>query len=115
MTGSDLGDRHHVHNVVEFAVAPLREPEDLVASRGDFDRGGSILGGEVVPVGKMADVADVADYGGGHIGPHAENLSDARARRFARHLEALFVLPHLGVDAAQERKWAKWEPSCGPL
>jgi hypothetical protein len=34
---TDLGDRGHVDGVVEPTVAPPRQPENLVASRGDLE------------------------------------------------------------------------------
>jgi hypothetical protein len=98
---SGLGDCRHVDGVVEPAVAPPGQPEDLVTSRRDFDRRGAVVSGEVVPVGKAADINDVAEHGASHVRPDTEDLGERGARRFDRHLEALFGLPHLSVDAAQ--------------
>ena len=104
MAVRDLGDRGHVHGVVELAVAPPRQPEDLVASRGDFDWSGPVVGGEVVPVGKTVDVADITDHGGGYVRPDAEDLGNRGARRLDGHLETLFGLR---IWVSTRRKSAK--------
>src|SRR6516162_3646906 len=62
---ADLGDRGHMDGVVEAAVAAPGQPVDFPAARGDLDRGGAGVGGEVIPVREAGDVADVADDRGG--------------------------------------------------
>src|SRR5262249_28233203 len=48
---ADLGDRGHVDGVVEPSVAAPVQPPDLAAAAGHLDRGGAVVGGEVVPAG----------------------------------------------------------------
>ena len=52
MSVGDLGYRRHMEGVVQPALAPPREPEDFMATRGNFDQSSSVVGGEVVPAAK---------------------------------------------------------------
>ena len=70
----DLGDRGHVDGVVDAAVAAQRQPVDLAVPGGHLDRGGAVIGGEVIAAGEPGHVADVADDGGGDDGADAEDL-----------------------------------------
>ena len=77
---ADLGDGGHVDGVVELAVAAPGEPVDLAVAGGRLDRGGAVVGGEVVAGGESVDVADVAEHGRGDDGADAVDLGD-RGRR----------------------------------
>src|SRR6516165_3376352 len=63
---ADLGDRGHVDRVVEPAVAAQRQPVDLPAAGGHLDRGGAVVGGEVVAAGDPEHLPHVADDGAGN-------------------------------------------------
>ncbi|MDT4984011.1 MAG: hypothetical protein QOF95_1501, partial [Pseudonocardiales bacterium] len=77
---ADLGDRDHVDRVVELPVPAAGEPVDLAVTRGDLDRCGAVVGGEVVAVGEAVDVADVAEHRAGDDRPDAPDVGDGGAR-----------------------------------
>jgi hypothetical protein len=53
----DLGDRGHVDGVVDAAVAAQRQPADLAVPGGYLDRGGAVIGGEVITPGEPGNIA----------------------------------------------------------
>jgi hypothetical protein len=61
----DLGDRGHVDRVVDAPVAAQRQPVDLPVPGGHLDRGGAVIGGEVIAAGEAGHGADVTDDGAG--------------------------------------------------
>ena len=65
---TDLGDRGHVDRAVDPAVAAQRQAVDLAVPRRHLDRGGAVIGGEVIAAGKPDNVAGVADDGPGDDG-----------------------------------------------
>src|SRR6516165_7018125 len=75
----DLGDRGHVDRVVEPAVAAQRQPVDLPAAGGHLDRGGAVVGGEVIPASEPEYLAHVADDGAGDDRADAEQAGQAGA------------------------------------
>ena len=65
----DLGDRGHMDGVVDAPVAAQRQPVGLAVPGGHLDRGGAVVGGEVVAAGEPGHGDDVADDGGAMTGP----------------------------------------------
>jgi hypothetical protein len=101
VTEADLGDGGHVDGVVEAAVAPPRLPEDLSSSRGDLDRSGAVVGGEVVTAGEAGDVADVTDDDGGDDWTDSEHVGHCRLGRLDRCGDPLSGIAQLLVETAQ--------------
>src|SRR6266516_583367 len=75
----DLGDRGHVDRVVDAAVAAQRQAVDLAIPGGHLDRGGAVIGGEVVAAGEAGHVGDVAGDGAGDDRAGAEHLGEGGA------------------------------------
>src|SRR5438128_1816700 len=73
---ADLGDRGHVDGVVDAPVTAQRQPVDLAVPGGDFDRGGAVVGGEVVAAGEPGHLAGVGDHGGGDDRADTEDLGE---------------------------------------
>ena len=96
----ELGDRGHVDRVVDAAVAAQREPVDLAVPGGHLDRGGAVIGGEVIAAGEAGHVGDVADDGAGDDRADAEHLGEGGARDLDRGSELLAGAAQLGIQAA---------------
>jgi hypothetical protein len=97
----DLGDRGHVDRVVDAPVAAQRQAVDLPVPGGHLDRGGAVIGGEVIAAGEAGQVADVTDNGAGDHGADAEDLREGGAGVLDRGGQLLAAVAQLGVQAAQ--------------
>jgi hypothetical protein len=75
-------------------------PVDLPAAGGHLDRGGAVVGGEVVPASEPEHLADVADHGAGDDRADAEQAGQAGAGGFDRHGQFLVGVAQLGIQAA---------------
>jgi hypothetical protein len=98
---ADLGDRRHVHGVIEAAVAAPGQPVDLSVAGGHLDRRGAVIGSEVIPAGEPRRVAGLADDDGCHDRAHAEDPGKGGAGGLDRRRQLLPGLAHPGVDPAQ--------------
>src|SRR5262249_56835063 len=95
----DLGDRGHVDRVVESAVAAQRQPEDpLPAARGHLDRGGAVVGGEVVPASEPEHLAYIADDGAGDDRADPEQAGQAGPGGPSRGGQLRAGRPHLAPE-----------------
>ena len=70
------------------------------ATRGPFDRGGAVVGGEQIPVGEPSNVAGVTDQMRGEDRADAIDLGQRRARCFDGDTDPAVRLLQLGVEPA---------------
>ena len=68
---AELDDGHDVQGPVDPPVAGAGEPVAFLVAGGGVQRCGAVPGGEPVPVGEAADVADVGEQPGGAGGADA--------------------------------------------
>jgi hypothetical protein len=73
----------------------------LPLAGGHLDRGGAVVGREVVPAGEPRDGGDVADDGAAVDRTDADDLGDAGARAPDHGGEFLLGRAQLGIEAAQ--------------
>ena len=97
----DLGDGGHVDGVVEAPVAAPGQPEHLPLSRRHFDRGGAVVGSELVSAGEAGDVGDVAEDGGGDDRADTEDAGHGAAGGADGGRDRLPGLGQHAVQAAQ--------------
>ena len=97
----DPGDRGHVDRVVDAPVAAQRQPAGLPVPGGHLDRGGAVIGGEVIAAGEAGHVDHVTDDGAGDHGADAEDLGEGGAGGLDRGGQLLAGAAQLGVQAAQ--------------
>ena len=71
-----------------------------LSARGELDRRRAVVGGELVPVGKSAHVAGVANDRAGEDGPHAEQLGQRRPRGLHGLADPAVRRLDGGIDAA---------------
>ena len=74
---ADLGHGHDVHGVVDAAVARAGEAVTDLVARGHVDRGGAVVGGEVVLGREAAHVSHLGQYPAGHEGADAVEVDQA--------------------------------------
>jgi hypothetical protein len=97
----DLADRGHVDRVVDAPVATQRQPVDFPVPGGHLDRGGAVIGGEVIAAGEAGHVGHVTDDGAGDHGADAEDLREGGAGGLDRGGQLLAGVAQLGVEVAQ--------------
>ncbi len=102
----DLGDRGHMDRMIEPPVSAQRQPVDLPVPRRHLDRGGAVVGGEVVPAGEPGHLPDVADHGArDHRADTEDPCGQAGAGGFHRRGQLVLGSAPLGVqvpDVGQE-------------
>jgi hypothetical protein len=62
-----------VDRVIDPPVATQRQAVDLPVPRRHLDRGGAVVGGEVIGAGEPGHIPDVTDNGPGNDGSDAED------------------------------------------
>jgi hypothetical protein len=97
---ADLGHRHDVQGVVDPAVARARQAVAYLVAGRDVQRGGAVIGGEVVLGREAAHVPHLGQHPAGDERPHAVQVDQAR----------LGGLDH-GGDAVPGRTIPPWVPS----
>ena len=98
---ADLGDGGHVDGMVEAPVAAPRQAEHLASPGGHLDRGGAVIGSEVITAGEATDVADVTDDDGGDDRTDPEHVGDGRLRRLDHRGDPGLGVAQLLVEVAQ--------------
>jgi hypothetical protein len=112
---TDLGDRGHVDRVVDPAVAAQRQAVHFPVPRRHLDRGGAVVGGEVIAAREPGNVAGVSDDGPGVDGADAEDLGEGGARGPDRGGQLLPGVPQLGIKVAQVSEELGGELGAGQL
>jgi hypothetical protein len=96
----DLGDGHHVQRMVDTSVAGSGESvADLVAG-GRVDRGGSVVGREVVLGRESVDGRDFGEDAAGDDGADAVEVGQVGAGAVDEFADLLADGFHLGVERA---------------
>ena len=100
----DLGDRGHVDGMVDAPVAAQRQPVDLPVPGGRLDRGGAVIGGEVIASGEAGHVGHVTDDGAGDHRANAGDLGEGGAGGLDRGGQLLAGVAQLGVQAGRSAR-----------